>query len=42
MRRIPAEDRWDEKALDWVKLVPWNTGRKEDNADGEIPDDVFH
>ena len=27
-RRVPVEDRWDVKASEWVKLVPWNLGRK--------------
>jgi len=39
-RRIPVEDRWDVKALDWVKFVPWNLGEKDNTADGDIPDGV--
>ena len=37
-RRIPVEDRWDAKALDWVKFVPWNLCEKDNTADGDIPD----
>ena len=37
-RRIPVEDRWDVKALDWVKFVPWNLCEKDNTADGDIPD----
>ena len=39
-RRVPVEDRWGVKALEWVKLVPWNLGEKDSAADGDIPDGV--
>ena len=38
--RIPVEERWDAKALDWVKAVPWNIGEKDSKADGAIPEEV--
>ena len=39
-RRVPVEDRWGVKAVEWVKLVPWNLGEKDSTADGDIPDGV--
>ena len=39
-RRIPVEDRWDAKALDWVKFVPWALGEKDNAAADDIPDSV--
>ena len=39
-RRIPVEDRWDARCLEWVKMVPWNLGREDKRADGEIPEVV--
>ena len=36
-RRIPAEERWDAKALEWVKVVPWNLGDQDKKSDVEIP-----
>ena len=36
-RRIPSEERWDPKCLDWVRLVPWNLGDGDKKADGDIP-----
>ena len=26
-RRVPEEERWNDKNLDLVKVVPWNMGR---------------
>jgi hypothetical protein len=40
-RRIPVEERWDEKALEWVKVVPWNLGAQGKKSDGEIPEAVL-
>ena len=39
-RRVPVEDRWGVKALEWVKLAPWILGEKDITADGDIPDGV--
>ena len=38
VRRIPESERWDMMALSWVKAVPWNLGKTDDSADGDIPE----
>ena len=40
-RRVPEEQRWDEKNLEWVRAVPWNLGAEDLDADGEIPEFDF-
>ena len=39
-RRIHIEERWDAKALHWVKVVPRNLGATDKCADGTIPEVV--
>ena len=38
VRRIPEEQRWSADNLDWVTVVPWNTGRQDSEVDGELPE----
>ena len=37
-RRVPEEERWSMKNLDWVRAVPWNLGEDDSEADGENPE----
>ena len=37
-RRVPEEDRWSLSNVDLVKVVPWNFGAGDEEADGEIPE----
>lgn len=39
VKRIPKEDRWSTDSIDWVKHVPWNRYKGDENADGEIPEE---
>ena len=36
VRRIPVGQRWDPDCMKWVKGVPWNSGKGDEDADGEI------
>ena len=38
VRRVPEEQRWDVKHLEWVVMVPWNLGKEDKDADGELPE----
>ena len=40
-RRMPDEQRWQEEQLDWVQFVPWNLGREDKDADGDVPEFDF-
>ena len=43
VRRAPEEQRWSSDNLAWVQCVPWNVGRDDAEADGELPEfDVKH
>ncbi len=39
--RVPEEQRWDPENLEWVQVVPWNTGTDDTEADGEEPEFDF-
>jgi len=39
VRRIPEEQRWGLDCVNWVKGVPWNFGKGDENADGDIPEE---
>ena len=39
IRRIAAQDRWTEDSVKWVRYVPWNLYKDDDQADGEIPEE---
>jgi hypothetical protein len=38
VRRVPQEQRWDIKHLEWVVMVPWNLGKEDKEADGDLPE----
>ena len=38
VKRIPEEQRWDSNNLEWITMVPWNRGRGDKEADGDVPD----
>jgi hypothetical protein len=38
VRRVPEEQRWSADNLAWVQAVPWNTGKGDPEADGELPE----
>ena len=40
-RRVPEEQRWQGEQLDWVQFVPWNLGREDKDADGDLPEFDF-
>ena len=43
VRRVPEEQRWSSDNLAWVQSVPWNAGRSDTEADGDLPElDVKH
>ena len=43
VRRVPLEQRWSADNLEWVRGVPWNRGKEDDDADGDVPVfDVTH
>ena len=43
VRRVPEEQRWASDNLAWVQSVPWNAGRGDAEADGDLPEfDVKH
>ena len=43
VRRVPLEQRWSADNLEWVRGVPWNRGKEDDDADGDVPEfDVTH
>ena len=37
-RRIPEEQRWSADNLGWITAVPWNRGKSDAEADGEMPE----
>lgn len=37
-KRIPEETRWSADNFEWVARVPWNRGRADEEADGEVSD----
>ena len=39
VRRIPVQERWSEDCVEWVKNVPWNKFKDDDQADGDIPEE---
>ena len=39
VRRIPKEERWCNDCLEWVRHVPWNKSKDDDEADGDIPEE---
>lgn len=39
MKRIPVEERWGEDFVRWVKMVPWHRYKRDEAADGEIPEE---
>ena len=38
VRRVPEEERWNMSNIDGVKVVPWNLGTDDEQADGEMPE----
>ena len=38
VRRVPLEQRWSADNLEWVRGVPWNRGKEDDDADGDVPE----
>ena len=40
-RRVREQERWNEGHLDWVRVVPWNLGAEDREADGDIPEFDF-
>ena len=38
VRRVPLEQRWSVHNLEWVRAVPWNRGKEDEEADGDIPE----
>ena len=38
VKRIPEEQRWDAKNLEWISVVPWNRGPNDKDADGDLPE----
>ena len=34
---MPLEQRWSVHNLEWVRAVPWNRGKEDEEADGDIP-----
>ena len=39
VRRVPVEDRWGEDCVEWVRHVPWNRSKDDEEADGDIPEE---
>ena len=40
VRRIPAEKRWGEDCVNWVKWAPWRRYKDAEDADGDVPEGV--
>jgi hypothetical protein len=38
VRRVPEEQRWKAEYLEWVEAVPWNHGKDDKDADGDMLD----
>ena len=38
MRRVLEGERWGSGNLAWISMVPWNKGKDDPEADGEVPD----
>ena len=38
VRRVPLEHWWSADNLVWVRVVPWNRGKEDDDADGDVPE----
>ena len=38
VRRVPEDQRWKAEYLEWVEAVPWNHGKEDQNADGDLLD----
>jgi hypothetical protein len=36
VRRVPEEQRWKAEYLEWVEAVPWNHGKGDQEADGDM------
>ena len=41
VRRIPEEDKWGVDCINWVKRPPWNRYHGAEDADGEVPEELF-
>ena len=39
VKRIPIDDRWSLDTIKWVKHVPWNRYKDDEDADGDIPEE---
>ena len=39
VKRIPIDDRWNLDSIKWVKHVPWNRYKDDEDADGDIPEE---
>ena len=37
-RRVPKEERWLPKYMDWVTTVPWDQDASDNHADADIPE----
>ena len=35
---MPLEQRWSVHRLDWVRAVPWNRGKEDEDAEGHAPE----
>ena len=40
VRRIAVQDRWTQDSVKWVKYVPWNRYKDQQDADGDIPEEA--
>ncbi len=40
-RRLPPDERWGQECVKWVDRVPWNRYKGSEEADGEVPEEVF-
>ena len=40
IRRVALQDRWSADAVKWVRYVPWNKYKDDDQADGDLPEGV--
>ena len=38
VKRIPEEQRWDAKNLEWISDVSWNRGPNDKDEDGDLPE----
>ena len=38
VRSVPLEQQWSADILEWARVVPWNRGEEDDDANADFPE----